>query len=79
MRYVHRIADVSVSTTSTKPLCGRVEIDTADSSIQLELTEEMAHSLCTDLERFLTQGQPAKPNKVRLSRQSRRQPGRSPC
>ena len=57
MRDVHKIIDVSVSTISTSPLRGIVEIDTADSTIKFELTEDIAHSICTDLERFLTQEQ----------------------
>lgn len=62
----HQIIDVSVSTTSTRPLCGMVEIETADSTIAFELTEETALSICTEIERFLTQKQYPKP-RVRLS------------
>ena len=55
MTDVHKIAKFSISAHSTNPLCGMVEIDTANSTIRFELNEDVAHSLCTDLERFLTQ------------------------
>jgi hypothetical protein len=55
MRSVHKISKVSISTISTDPLCGIVEIDTADSTMKFELNVDMAHSICTDLEHFLTQ------------------------
>jgi len=55
MRHVLQIIDFSVSTMSTAPLCGIVEIDTGGSAIKFELTEETALGICTDLERFLTQ------------------------
>jgi hypothetical protein len=55
MRDVHRIVDVSVTTTSTRPLCAIVEIEAVGSSMKFELTEEMALHMCSDLERFLTQ------------------------
>jgi hypothetical protein len=66
MRDAHQIVDVSVSTTSTRPLCGMVDNESADSNITFELTEETALSICTEIERFLTQKQYPKP-KVRLS------------
>lgn len=55
MTDVHKIARFSISTHSTSPPRGIVEIDTANSTIRFELNEDTAHSLCTDLERFLTQ------------------------
>lgn len=53
----HRIAKATVSTLSTRPLSGIVQIDTAASTMQFELNEETALDLCTQLDRFLTQGQ----------------------
>jgi hypothetical protein len=53
----HRIAKTTVSTMSMKPLSGIVQIDTAASTLQFELNEEIAHDLCMQLDRFLTQGQ----------------------
>jgi hypothetical protein len=55
MRDIHRIIDVSVTTTSTRPLCAIVEVEAVDSTMKFELTEEIALRICTDLERFLTQ------------------------
>ena len=55
MRDVHKIIDVSVTTTSTRPLCAIVEVETVGSTMKFELTEEIALRICTDLERFLTQ------------------------
>ena len=55
MRDIHKIIDVSVMTRSTRPLCAIVEIETADSTMKFELTEEIGLRICTDLERFLTQ------------------------
>ena len=53
----HRIAKATISTVSTRPLSGVVQIDTAAATMQFELNEETAHDLCTQLDRFLTQGQ----------------------
>jgi len=55
MTNVHKISRLSISTHSIDPLRGIVEIDTASSTIRFELDADLAHSLCTDLERFLTQ------------------------
>ena len=55
MTDVHKIARLSISTHSTNPPRGIVEIDTANSTIRFELNEDVAHRLCTDLEHFLTQ------------------------
>jgi hypothetical protein len=55
MRDTHRITEVTISTKTTEPLSGIVQIDTAASTVQFELNEEIAHDLCTHLDRFLTQ------------------------
>ena len=55
MRDVHKIIDVSVTTTSTRPLSAIVEVEAVGSTMKFELTEEIALRMCTDLERFLTQ------------------------
>ena len=55
MRGAHKITKVTISTKSTEPLAGIVEIGTADSTMKFELNEDMAHDLCTHLDRFLTQ------------------------
>lgn len=50
-----KITNFSISTVSTEPLRGIVEIDTFDSTVTFELSEDTALKLCTDLEHFLTQ------------------------
>jgi hypothetical protein len=64
----HKITEVSVWALSTTPLRGTITIDTSDSTIKFELNEDIAHSICTRLEHFLTQEQQRKPNQARRSR-----------
>jgi hypothetical protein len=56
MRDVHKITEVSILTRSTEPLTGIVQVNTADAEMKFEITEDLAHRICTDLERFLTRG-----------------------
>jgi hypothetical protein len=63
----HKITDVSVSTVSTTPLRGTIEIDTPDSTIKFELNEDIAHSICSRLEHFLTQESRGKLNQAQCS------------
>ena len=65
MTDVHKIARLSISTYSIDPPRGIVEIDTAKSTMRFELDEDIAHSLCTDLERFLTQAPQRKRSNTR--------------
>lgn len=58
MRDAQTITEVAVSTTSTEPFRGTVEIVTASSTIKFELNEDLAHQLSTQLDRFLTQRRP---------------------
>ncbi len=67
MRDTQKITEVTVSTKSTEPLSGIVQIDTAASTMKFEVNAEVAHDLCTHLDRFLTQGMHA-PDKVRHRR-----------
>jgi hypothetical protein len=55
MTDIFKIARFSISTRSIDPPRGVVEIDTETSTLRFELNEDLAHSLCADLERFLTQ------------------------
>ena len=64
MADLHKITDCSISTTMTNPLRGILEITTPDLTIQFELSEVMAHSICVVHERFLTQARQPKPSKV---------------
>jgi hypothetical protein len=50
----HKITEVSVLTKSTEPLTGVVLVRTVDKEIRFEITEDLAHRVCTELERFLT-------------------------
>ncbi|WP_316395815.1 hypothetical protein [Bradyrhizobium sp. 33ap4] len=52
---VQRATNIRVSTASAAPLRGTIEIDCAGSVATFAIDEEMAHRLCVDLERFLTQ------------------------
>jgi hypothetical protein len=54
MRDVRKITEVFILTKSTEPLTGIVQVNTADAEMKFEITEELAHRICTDLERFLT-------------------------
>jgi hypothetical protein len=54
MRDVRNITEVFILTKSTEPLIGIVQVNTADAEMKFEITEDLAHKICTDLERFLT-------------------------
>ena len=54
MSNVARITEVLISTKSAEPLTGIVQIATAEAELKFEITEDLAHKICTDLERFLT-------------------------
>lgn len=49
-----KITEVAVFTKSTEPLVAVLQVNTADAKIELEITEDLAHRICTELERFLT-------------------------
>jgi hypothetical protein len=54
MSDVHKVTEVTISTKSTDPLTGIVHMNTVDTEIKFEITEDLAHKICSDLERFLT-------------------------
>jgi hypothetical protein len=54
MSDVHKITEISILTKSTEPLIAIVRLNTADTEIKVEITEDLAHRICTGLERFLT-------------------------
>ena len=54
MSEAHKITEISILTKSTEPLVGIVQVSTTDREISFEMTEDLAHKICTDLERFLT-------------------------
>ncbi|MGY4478874.1 hypothetical protein [Bradyrhizobium sp. USDA 3364] len=50
-----RATNISISTVSAAPLRAAVEIESGSVVTAFEIDEELAHRLCADLERFLTQ------------------------
>jgi hypothetical protein len=54
MSDVQKITEVAVSTKTTEPLIGILQVTTAYGEIKFEITEDLAHKICTDLDRFLT-------------------------
>jgi hypothetical protein len=54
MSDAQRIIEVRVSTLSNEPLTGLVQVKTPDAEIKFAITADLAHKICTDLERFLT-------------------------
>jgi hypothetical protein len=61
---MQRATNVAVATTSAEPLRGILEIGSAGGITKFEISEDLAHQLCSDLERFLTQV----PRRVRAAR-----------
>ena len=55
MSDVYKMTEITVLPRSTGPLVGIVQINTTDKAFRFEITEELAHRICTELERFLTQ------------------------
>jgi hypothetical protein len=54
MSDAHKITEISILTKSTEPLLGIVHVNTTDTEIRFEITEDLAHKICSDLERFMT-------------------------
>lgn len=54
MSEARRIIEVRIFTKSSNPLTGVVQVITPEAETKFEITEDQAHILCTDLERFLT-------------------------
>ena len=54
MRDVHKVTEVTILTRSTEPLTGVVQVNTPNGEMKFEITADLAHKICTDLERFLT-------------------------
>ncbi len=52
-----RITEVAIATKATKPrepLTATMKVYTVNAVTKFELTEDLAHRICTELERFLT-------------------------
>jgi hypothetical protein len=54
MSDVKRITEVTVLAKPTEPLTAIIQLRTSDADVKFEIAEEIAHKICTDLERFLT-------------------------
>jgi hypothetical protein len=54
MSHVHKMTEISILTKSAEPRIGIIQLTTAEAEIKFEITEDLAHKICTDLERFLT-------------------------
>ncbi|MGY3589832.1 hypothetical protein ACVIGB_001291 [Bradyrhizobium sp. USDA 4341] len=52
---MQRATSIAVSAVSAAPLRGTIAIECAGTIATFEIDEELAHRLCSDLERFLTQ------------------------
>ena len=52
---LQRATSIAVSAVSAAPLRGIIAVDCAGTVATFEIDEELAHRLCSDLERFLTQ------------------------
>jgi hypothetical protein len=48
------MTEISILTKSAEPRIGIIQLTTAEAEIKFEVTEDLAHKICTDLERFLT-------------------------
>ena len=54
MSDVHKMTEISILAKSAEPRIGIIQLTTAEAEIKFEVTEDLAHKICTDLERFLT-------------------------
>jgi hypothetical protein len=54
MSHPDKAIEISILTKSTEPLTGLVQVSTDGEEIKFEITEEIAHRICADLEHFLT-------------------------
>lgn len=57
---VQKITQVIISTKSAERLTGIIHVITTDAEMKFEITEDLAHKICTDLDRLLTQWRPLK-------------------
>jgi hypothetical protein len=61
MSDAYKITGVLISAKSSEMLTGILQVNTADAEIKFEITEDLAHRICIDLERFLTRKRFADP------------------
>ena len=48
------ITGLSIQAKSTEPSIAIVRVITHEAEMKFEITQDLAHKICTDLERFLT-------------------------
>jgi hypothetical protein len=61
MSDLHKISGITVTAKLTEPSTAIVHLDTGDAVMKFEITEDLAHLICTKLERFLTRRRPENP------------------
>jgi hypothetical protein len=61
MSDLHKINAITITAKSTEPSTGIVQLDTGDAVMKFEISEDLAHLICTKLERFLTRRRPEDP------------------
>jgi hypothetical protein len=54
MSDTQKITGVSIEAKSAEPLVAIVRVNTHAAEMKFEITQDLAHKICTDLERFLT-------------------------
>ena len=54
MSDAHKITGISIQAKSTEPLIAIVRVITREAEMEFEITQDLAHRICTDLEHFLT-------------------------
>jgi hypothetical protein len=61
MSDLHKINAMMITAKSTEASIGIIQLDTSDAVMKFEITEDLAHLICTKLERFLTRRRPDDP------------------
>jgi hypothetical protein len=54
MSDAQKITELCIQAKTTEPSIAIVRVVTHEAEMKFEITQEMAHKICTDLERFLT-------------------------
>jgi hypothetical protein len=54
MSDAQKITELSIQAKSTEPSIAIVRVTTHEAEMKFEITQDLAHKICTDLERFLT-------------------------
>jgi hypothetical protein len=54
MSDAQKITELSIQAKSTEPSIAIVRVTTHEAEMKFEISQDLAHRICTDLERFLT-------------------------